>query len=138
MPGTPSSRRLVARTGEIIGLAEFNARLDEMTYLARQVVLVKAVREGGKLIQEEIEHRAPHGTGRLAANIGLTVRQATGTQAVARIGPARSAFYGKFPEIGTKFRNPFTYIRPAFEAKFSEAFTVAIYFLDRGITKRGF
>jgi HK97 gp10 family phage protein len=126
------------RIGEVIGLKEFNDRLDEMTYLARQQVLVKAVREGGKLIQDEIEHRAKHRTGKLAANIGLTVRQATGTQAVARIGPAKFAFYGKFPETGTKFQNPFTYIRPAFEAKFPEAFAVALYFLDRGITKRGF
>ncbi len=126
------------RVGEVIGLREFNARLDEMTYLARQQVLTKAVREGGKLIQEEVEHRAKHRTGKLAANIGLSVRQATGTQAVARIGPARTAFYGKFPEIGTKFQDPLAYIRPAFQAKFDEAFAVALYFLDRGITKSGF
>jgi HK97 gp10 family phage protein len=126
------------RIGEVIGLKEFNDRLDEMTYLARQTVLTKAVREGGKLIQDEIEHRAKHRTGKLAANIGLTVKQATGTQAVARIGPAKVAFYGKFPETGTKFQNPFTYMRPAFEAKFQEAFAVALYILDAGISKRGF
>lgn len=128
----------MARIGEIIGLAEFNARLDEMTYLARQIVLVKAVREGGRLIQDEIARRAPRRTGKLRVNIGLSVNQATGTQAVARIGPATSAFYGKFRETGTKFQNPFTYIRPAFQAKFDEAFAVALYFLDRGITKQGF
>jgi HK97 gp10 family phage protein len=126
------------KVGEIVGLKEFNDRLDEMTYLARQQALTKAVREGGKLIQDEIEHRAKHRTGKLAANIGLTVRQATGTQAVARIGPAKSAFYGKFPEIGTKFQNPLAYIRPAFEAKFDEAFAVALYVLEQGITRRGF
>jgi HK97 gp10 family phage protein len=128
----------MAKIGEIVDLDQFLDRLDEMSYLARQVVLTKAVREGGKLIQDEIARQAKRRTGKLAKNIGLTVKQSTATQAVARIGPTVSAFYGKFPETGTKFQDPFEYIRPAFQAKFDEAFAVAIYFLDKGITKRGF
>ncbi len=128
----------MGRVGEVIDLDKFVDRLHEMSYLARTTVLTKAVREGGKLIQEEIEHLAPHGTGKLRANIGLSVVQPTATQAVARIGPARSAFYGKFPEIGTKFIHPHTYIIPAFERKLDEAFAVSLYILLQGIEKRGF
>ncbi len=126
------------RIGEIVGLAEFNSRLDQMTDLARKSALVYAVGKGGRVIQSEISTRAKRRTGKLAANIAISVRQATGTQAVARIGPSKSAFYGKFAEIGTKFQNPFIYIRPSFESKFPEAFAVALEAFDFAITKRGF
>lgn len=125
------------RIGEVIDLDKFIDRLHELSYLARTAVLTKAVRDGGRLIAEEMEHLAPRATGKLRANIGISVVRPTDTQAVARIGPARVAFYGKFPEIGTKFQHPHTYIIPSFERKLDEAFAVAIYILVRGLEKRG-
>lgn len=123
--------------GEIHDLDQFIDRLHELSYKARTDVLTKAVREGGKLIQDDIIPRAPFGTGKLRGNIGLTVIRPTDTQAVARIGPSKSAFYGKFPEIGTKFIHPKIYMLPAFEAKLDEAFNVALYILVQGLEKRG-
>ncbi len=127
----------IGRTGQVIDLDKFVDRLHELSYTARTTVLTKAVRDGGRLIQEEIEHLAPRGTGKLRENIGLSIIRPTATQAVARIGPAKSAFYGKFPEIGTKFQDPHTYINPAFERKLDEAFAVALYVLVQGLEKRG-
>lgn len=126
------------RIGEVIDLDKFVDRLRQMSFAARTTVLTTAVREGGKLIQEEIEYLAPRGTGRLRANIGLSVVRPTATHAIARIGPSAKAFYGKFPETGTKFKSPEIYIRPAFERKLDEAFAVAIFKLVQGIEKRGF
>ncbi len=127
----------LGRTGQVIDLDKFIDRLHDLSYTARQTVLMTAVRQGGRLIQEEIEHLAPRGTGKLRANIGLSIVRPTDTQAVARIGPAKTAFYGKFPEIGTKFQHPSTYINPAFERKLDEAFAVALYVLVQGLEKRG-
>jgi len=128
----------LGRVGQVIDLDKFVDRLREMSYTARTTVLTKAVREGGKLIQEEVEHLAPRARGKLRANIGLSVVQPTATQAVARIGPARSAFYGKFPDIGTKWQDPHPYVRRAFDARLDEAFAVSLYILVKGLEKRGF
>ncbi len=126
----------LGRAGQVIDLDKFIDRLHDLSYTARTTVLTTAVRDGGGLIQDEISRTAPRGTGKLRANIGLSIIRPTDTQAVARIGPAKSAFYGKFPEIGTKFQDPSAYINPAFERKRDEAFAVALYTLDRGLERR--
>lgn len=128
----------LGRVGQVIDLDKFVDRLRGMAYTARTTVLTKAVREGGKLIQEEMERLAPRDKGKLRANIGLSVVQPTATQAIARIGPAKKAFYGKFPDLGTKFQDPYPYVRRAFDARLDEAFAVSLYILNQGLEKRGF
>lgn len=124
--------------GHIVGLDEFIDRLEQMSYAARQTVLRKAVSEGAKILREEIEHLAPHSSGKLRANIASSVKQPTATQAIAQIGPAVKAFYGRFPETGTVFQSPTQFMLPAFQNKIDEAFAIALFTLLKGIEKRGF
>ena len=119
----------------IEGMDELIARLDDLTLVQSKNILARSLRQGGLLIAEEAEHQAPTRTGRLAANIVVAVQDQTASHAVARIGPAKSVFYGKFPEFGTAHQTSNPWMRPAYEAKITEALAVIAYDLERFILK---
>lgn len=125
----------------IVGLGEFNDRVARMPVLLQQKLLVRAARAGGELIRSEIERNAPQSfdsTGRLKRDIAMSVNQPSYTRAVAKIGPGRKVFYGKFPELGTKFQQQREYIGPAFRSKAPAAFAAAFESINSDLKREGY
>lgn len=125
----------------IVGLGEFIERVQKMPILLQQKILVRAARAGGELIRQEVENHAPQSadsTGRLHRDIAMSVNQPNYKRAVAKIGPGKKVFYGKFPELGTKFQEQHEYITPAFQRKLPEAFAAAFQQIDDDLRREGY
>src|SRR5262245_24905767 len=110
----------MADDSRIEGLDDLIARLDELSLTQSKNILARSLRRGGLLLAEEMEHHAPTLTGRLAANIVVKVQDQTASEAIARIGPAKGVFYGKFPEFGTAHQTVNPWMRPAYDVKITE------------------
>lgn len=117
------------------GMDKLIERLDELSLVQSKNILARALKRGALLIAEEAEHRAPTLSGRLAANIIVAVQDQTASEAIARVGPAKSVFYGKFPESGTAHQTSNPWMRPAYEEKITEALAVIAFDLEQFILK---
>lgn len=115
----------------IEGMDHLLKKLGELPSLVqRRRILARSLRNGPLLIAQEAERRAPVDTGRLARNMVVTVTDQTASEAIAKIGPARSAFYGIFSELGTVKMAQQEFLGPAYNAKIDEA--VAVIGFDLG------
>jgi HK97 gp10 family phage protein len=105
------------------GADELNEALRAVGDRASGLLLQRAAEEGGKVIQEEAERRAPRETGNLQENVvdRMILRRQRVGRAQVDIGPTRDAWYGRFLELGTSKMEAQPWLRPAFEAKVKEA-----------------
>ncbi len=120
---------------EIRGLDQFLKKLDALPYAVSKLVVARALRKGAEPIRGEAEREAPHRTGELQREEVIAVGEQTATEAIAKIGPSRKAFYGLFQEHGTAHQTPQKFLEPAFEAKVSEATDAIGQELAAGIEK---
>ncbi len=120
---------------EVRGLDELLKKLDLLPYAVSKLVVARALRKGAEPIRAEAEHEAPRLSGRLQREEVIAVGEQTATEAIAKIGPSRKAFYGLFQEFGTAHQTPQKFLEPAFESKVSEATDVIGKELAAGIEK---
>lgn len=99
------------------GIEEVLAELKEIGDEAEGAV-ERALDEAGKLIQEDASQRAPRKTGFLAGHIE---REMDPKMLAIRVGPSKDAWYGKFPELGTKHQAAQPFLRPAMDARRKDA-----------------
>ncbi len=109
------------------GLEKLESKLNDIALTVQRKALIKATKRGGELIRQEAQARAPRRTGRLAENEIMVLRNSenTATDVVVRVGPALTAFYGLFEEIGTAHSTADPFLLPAFEATKDEALKIA-------------
>ncbi len=120
---------------DIQGLDELLKKLDALPYAVSKLVVARALRKGAEPIRAEAEREAPFLSGRLQQEEVITVGEQTATEAIAKIGPSKKAFYGLFQELGTAHQTPQKFLEPAFEAKVSEATQLIGEELAAGIEK---
>jgi HK97 gp10 family phage protein len=97
----------------------------------RRKLIVKALREGSKPVQEESTNRIPVDTGKAKASISTTVIEQSSTGAEAQIGPRR--FYPKFAELGTIHQSATPWLGPSFDNKQDQAVDIISDVLSNGI-----
>lgn len=119
----------------IEGVDELIAQLENLTYKQGEQVLSKSLKRGSQLISEEIQHRAPVRSGRLANSVRVKITEKSATEAIALIGPTRRGFYGSFQEFGTRYQDREPFVGPAFDAVNDEAYAVIAFDLSQEITK---
>jgi len=118
------------------GMDELLSKLGQLeSYVKQGLILRQALRDGAMLIRDEAEHLAPFETGRLQAEMMVTISDASAQEATAKIGPSRRGFYGSFNEFGTANTAAQPFLRPGFDAKVQEATAVIGYKLAEGIEK---
>jgi HK97 gp10 family phage protein len=106
---------------EVKGLSKLEENLRALPdNLARKAVKA-AVKDGGDVIQNEMVRLAPRNTGFLASHIVVQVKMDKFGEAVAKIGPAKDAFWGGFNEFGTRFMRAQPFMRPAFDLQWRVA-----------------
>lgn len=111
----------MADDSRIVGVDHLLSQLDKLSLTEGKQIIARSLRRGPQLIAEEAARLAPKLTGKLSENIVVSVQEQTATHAIARVGPARSAFYGRFAEYGTEKMQEEPFLEPAFEAKKDEA-----------------
>lgn len=105
----------------IQGLEQFEARVFALDLAVQRKVLTKSVKSGAELIRAAASRNVIlQGlvlTGTLAERevISVATSQSNAFYVLARIGPSRDAFYGRFPEFGTIYESEKPFLEPAFE-----------------------
>jgi len=88
-------------------------------------IIVRALRAGSQPCLELATANAPNDPdtdgSRIADNMGVVVSDQTATGAVARIGPKKWNYIGRFAEFGTKHQPAEPWLRPAFDATLDQA-----------------
>lgn len=86
-------------------------------------VLEAAVLKGAEPIRDEARRLAPRspGGGNLAQNIDAEVTEGGTRVVTVSVGPNKEAWYGIFPELGTKHHAAKPYLRPSFDSQKGEA-----------------
>ena len=111
---------------KIKGLEELSQKIHEFPDKLVKKGVRDALRAGGEVLRGEISARAPrsvdethgHPPGFLAEHIGTSLSLSTrNDKGEIKVGPVKKAFYGMFPEFGTKHQAAQPYIRPAFESQ---------------------
>jgi HK97 gp10 family phage protein len=111
----------------IQGLAAFEKKLQALSLAVQRKALTKAVKEGGTLIRDAASRNVRSEglvlTGTLAEReiVTIVVSQSNAYSVLARIGPAKDAFYGRFPEFGTIFEPEQPFLQPAFDEQVGPA-----------------
>ena len=127
-------------TYQVVGLKELQAKLEALPVKLARRVLRPALQEAGAVIQQEAGVRAPRDTGKLTTDIVVDVVIHNDLVGDVKIGPAKSAFWGMFSELGTaphqesspRGTAPFMHpgeparpwLRPAMDTKKEEALQV--------------
>ncbi len=97
------------------GDKELMRRLRALPGATAGLYLNKAISAGAELVALEASQRAPRRTGRLASHIDVDLVKEGGLSAEVAVGPGKPAWYGIFPEIGTKQAPAQPYLRPALD-----------------------
>lgn len=115
----------------IEGLPEFLGKLNKLDLAVQRKGLQAAVKQGAELIRAAASRNVVSQglvlTGRLSEREIISIEQAVSNAyvVVARIGPARNAFYGLFGEYGTIYETEKPFLIPAFEEQKAAALTAA-------------
>lgn len=112
---------------KIRGVEELNKNFAELDKKLQRVGLIKAVKEGGAIIQQDMEERAPfdpdsrHRKHLRDSIVTKFIRR--GTQRVTQaIGPDKQHdWYAKFSELGTAHQTADPWMRPALNDTADEA-----------------
>lgn len=114
------------------GMEDVLEELDEIGRLAPGAVR-EALEESGKIVRDDASGLAPIGpTGELSKNIILEVDT---KKLSVRIGPSSKVWYGKFPELGTKFQAAQPYLRPALDSRRKDVRDAFIVELEKAIKR---
>lgn len=127
----------------VVGLQELGAKLDKLFKEDAKKAVRTAIKPSIEVIRKEIRAKAPvrvevgatgfrktskgkkeREPGYLKAHIGRWIKPSGDGSLSAFVGPTRSAFYGRFYELGTSHQPPRPFIGPAFESKKNEAETI--------------
>src|SRR5262245_52196384 len=107
---------------EIRGLADLQAKLNELGEIGKRKILQKALKNGAEVVRQEAENSAPRLTGKLAKEEMISIEEDSSLyEAVVKIGPSRLAFYGLFIELGTAHQVAQPFLEPALERKKGQA-----------------
>jgi HK97 gp10 family phage protein len=130
---------------QVSGLDEVNRALYAYSQQLGDTVVLKALREGAKVMQKQARANAPKRTGKLRRNITIknsriySKRRGRGTLGVylsiSQKGKAdnrRNAFYGRFIEHGTKHIRPRKFIDNAYNQRREASANVIIRSAERG------
>lgn len=111
----------------IQGLEQFEKKLKTLDLSVQRKGLTKAVKAGAELIrQQSSDNVRSQGlvlTGRLEDRqiVSIAAADSNAYYVLARIGPARDAFYGGFGEWGTIFQAETPFLQPAVEEELEAA-----------------
>jgi HK97 gp10 family phage protein len=101
----------------IIGMAELQKKLENLSLVPRRGALTKAAKAAGKIVKEEASRLAPRRTGDLADNMVMRVKssESDADEVTVEVGPDKKQFYGNFVEKGTKYMPAEPFLGPALE-----------------------
>lgn len=120
----------------LTGDKQLQRRLDALSREARQETLVKAVMSGAEIVRARTEQLAPKGkTGKLKQNIIKVVTKKTDRDVEVGVGWGDAAWYGRFPELGTRQHSAKPFLRPAFDTEVEPAIKEIGAELNRGIAR---
>ena len=108
-------------TAKVKGLSKLENDLKSLPENLAKKAVKAAVNDGAQVIQTEMVRLAPRKTGFLASHIVVKVTMDKFGEAVAKIGPAKEAFWGLFNEFGTKHMRAQPFMRPAFDTQWKVA-----------------
>ena len=120
---------------QIIGLQELGDSVEQFTQKVQRQMIRKATNAGAEVFRREIRAKAPvrddqylkgnkkRAPGYLKKHIGRTNKALPNEGFQASVGPTKSAFYGRFLELGTSHQPATPFMRPAFDSKTGEAET---------------
>jgi HK97 gp10 family phage protein len=118
------------------GDKQLQRRLDALSKEARQEALVKAVMAGAEPVRARTAQLAPKGkTGKLRKNIIKVVTKKTDRDVEVGVGWGDEAWYGLFPELGTRQHSAKPFLRPAFDAEVESSIKEIGAELNRGIER---
>lgn len=119
--------------------ADLERKFNQQGFVVRRQILAKAVKAGAEVIRDKAEQLAPRDTGQLAEteNIRVIGAESTAAEVVARIGPAKSSFYGLFQEKGTAFHPAQPFLNPALEQSRQDAFNASLEASRKELNKLG-
>jgi HK97 gp10 family phage protein len=103
------------------GADELNRALKSVGDRASGLLLRKAGEAGARVIVDEARRLAPKKSGALAEGITAEVARVQVGRVQVNIGYSRKTWYGRLIEQGTKFIAARPFLRPALDAKASEA-----------------
>jgi HK97 gp10 family phage protein len=119
----------------VVGLQELGAKLDKLFKETAKKAIRKATAKGSEVYRKEMRRLAPvredeglkgkkkRAPGYLKKHIGRWIKPNSDGSLSAFVGPTKSAFYGRFYELGTSHQKAAAtpFIRPAFDNKTDEA-----------------
>lgn len=94
----------------VTGEREILARLDAIGKELAGSIKMKALQVGAEVLKAGMERRAPRRKGRLAGSIVIEIEDD-----IAKIGPSKKAFYGRFQEYGTSRHPAQPFARPTLD-----------------------
>ena len=112
---------------EVVGLQDLLKKLEDLPSLvSAKNAIARSLRKGAEPIRVEAGRMAPRSdeAPHLADTMVIQVSEQTADGAVAKIGPSKKGFYGTFQEFGTINHSAQPFLRPAFDARQSEALKI--------------
>ena len=129
----------------VLGLRELGSTCDMLTQQVQRQIIRKAANAGAEVFRREIRAKAPvrddqytkdkikRGPGYLKKQIGRSSKTQREGSLTVSVGPTKSAYYARFPELGTAHQGAHPFIRPAFDSKTPEAEKVFADTMNVGI-----
>ena len=122
-----------------VHMGDLLKKLKTLPEKVQKKVLSGAVRASAKPIVDEARRLVPVRTGNLKKSIGVTKARTKGTTMRFYVSPRKGGkydgWYGHFVELGTRHNAPHPFLRPAYEAKASEAIHAFKEYLEKRIDK---
>lgn len=119
------------------GLQHLLDKMEGLKLNMQKTLIVRALRKACAPIKEAAEEAAPDDPNtagsRIRDNIIIVVSEQTAHGSIAKIGPARRGFMGRFHEHGTKFMARRPWLEPAFDRAKPEALRILGQTLAEGI-----
>lgn len=106
---------------EVKGLRETAAALKALPDRIMRRTLIAATITAAKEFQQELYRTAPHRTGRLVSEIGISQPRIRRGNVKIDVGPSKKALYAYFLEYGTSRMAARPFMRPAFDAAHQDA-----------------
>lgn len=118
-------------TVHLEGAEELTRQLDELGDRATGLALREAAEVGANVIADETRRQAPVKTGALRDSIRAATRRTQQGRAIVEIGYGRKQWYGRIVEQGSKYAEPQSFIRKAFEMSREDAARAVEHYLRR-------
>lgn len=122
-----------------MALSDIERQFDKIAVQVRDLAdevspadMERALHEGAKVLQSEMETQAPVRTGELADNIIRQTVQRNKSRVTVGVGPNKHAFHGVIVELHQDPARRRPFMRPAFDQKHREAIRTVISDLRDG------